>query len=200
MTPEQSLRERWRSTLPKGTFLQLIETSTGEGVPDAYVHLPLVCQYPYNAPIVVVREAVGLWIEFKVPPYKVADVQINWWIRYIRAGGAGGVVAPWSLSATVLSSQGSTAKPHLKHPQSMPIPPQSSPLQAARLAPPVLTPTLKTSNALTARSAARTMPEIGYWPLDGCSPQQIEQINTYIRTGEHGVVWTDWIERKATPK
>jgi hypothetical protein len=169
MTPEVSLREDWRKTLPKGSFLTLIE-STVTGVPDAFLQLPLVCQYPYNASPIVIHESQGLWIEFKVPPYKVSDDQINWWIRYIRAGGHGGVIAPYSSPNKA----------------------QSTHLHAARATPLVVALHPKTSKALTGRSAAG---QIGYWPMDRWTPQQIEQINTFIRTGEHGIEWSDWLGR-----
>lgn len=179
-TPEQKFRERWRATLPQGAFLQLIESRT-TGVPDAYLVLPFVCQYPYNAAPIVVREKRCVWLEFKVPPYKVDNIQINWHIRHVRAGGSSGIVAPLPVQKAPKNSPNLCPTAPLDRPQCHLSTPANTKAPANKLKP---------SEGLKNASA---MPEIGYWPMDGWPPEEIERINEYIKSGARGSRWLDWL-------
>lgn len=178
-TPEQKFRDRWRATLPQGVFLQLIESRT-TGVPDAYIFL----------------FGRAIWIEFKVPPYKVDDIQINWHIRHVRAGGSSGVIAPLPVP-----------KAPLKQPQSLPntasrpahtgfehTPATTSTTQKAQTLRAPLKPSAMPEIGPKRQVSSSSLPDIGYWPMDGWSPEEIGRINEYIKSGRRGIEWKVWLK------
>jgi hypothetical protein len=185
-TPEQKFRERWRATLPQGSFLQLIETRES-GVPDAFVLIPVKGS---NSEHLSTR---AMWIEFKVPPYQLDDVQINWHIRYIRAGGQSGIIAPLPVQ-----------KPTKTTPNLCPTAALDRPTRALSTLTHTKAPTnkLKPSDGPLCGSLdvsvrplkASAMPEIGFWDMTGWPPEEIEKINTYIKSGHRGIEWKIWLK------
>ena len=65
---QRLLLSRWK---PTEFLLQKIETSTGAGIPDLFLHCPIFTG----------------WIEVKSDRDRLNEYQINWLLRYSRANG-----------------------------------------------------------------------------------------------------------------
>lgn len=77
--PEQRVYDAFVRETPPSWEVQRIETSTANGVPDVFLQG---------------KEIGALWLETKTYEYPFDNMQINWWIRYVRAGGVGGAILP----------------------------------------------------------------------------------------------------------
>lgn len=194
MTPEVKMREAWRKTLPVGAFLTLIE-STVTGVPDAYLQIPVrVSALTPNVDSTERTDNIGLWLEFKVLPYQVSDEQINWWIRYIRAGGKGGVISPLPANWQQNHPQSTPTKARDRPTTPFEPPPLGYPSPNNTQTPHSPRTNSKDPHIGQDRSPSKPLGQnIGYWAMDGWAVEEIERINHYIKKETNCVPWSEWL-------